>query len=207
MDEQLTSNLQSFGLESFRTKSPISILFALLFSLWVAIEMLNMLNGKWWRAGDLRDGRDQGSYWLLMALTFLSFTLGLATRGLGWGVAAGWIQYVGLVFMAAGIAFRQWAIRVLGRHFSVVVAIETDHRLVTRPPYHRLRHPAYTGALVGLLGFHLALGSWAAGLLTAVTILPAFLYRIRLEEQALLATFGDEYQAYIRRSWRLFPGF
>jgi protein-S-isoprenylcysteine O-methyltransferase Ste14 len=32
------------------------------------------------------------------------------------------------------------------------------------------------------------------------------LYRIRMEEKALLKTFGDEYRAYIHRTWRLLPG-
>jgi protein-S-isoprenylcysteine O-methyltransferase Ste14 len=88
----------------------------------------------------------------------------------------------------------------------VVVAIETDHQLVTRGPYRWLRHPAYTGGFLAMIGFHLAMGGWVSTLLTAITLLPSFIYRIKVEEEVLLSVFGAEYQAYRHRTWRLFPG-
>jgi protein-S-isoprenylcysteine O-methyltransferase Ste14 len=127
-------------------------------------------------------------------------------RWLGWGVTTAAIQYIGLGLMLAGIALREWAVVILGRQYSVVVAIEADHRLVMCGPYRWLRHPAYTGGLIATIGFALALGSWLSVIPIAIILLLAFSYRIRLEEQLLLATFGDAYRDYIARTWRLFPG-
>jgi protein-S-isoprenylcysteine O-methyltransferase Ste14 len=69
-----------------------------------------------------------------------------------------------------------------------------------------LRHPAYTGGSIATIGFALALGSWVSVALITLTLLLAFAYRIRLEEQLLLSAFGDVYRDYMARTWRLFPG-
>lgn len=108
--------------------------------------------------------------------------------------------------MLGAVVFGEWAIIVLGRHFLVVVAVETNHQLVTRGPYRWLRHPAYGGGYLAMMGFHLTLGNWVTALLTAVTLFPVFVFRIQIEEQVLSSIFGNEYQACMGRSWRLFPG-
>jgi protein-S-isoprenylcysteine O-methyltransferase Ste14 len=58
--------------------------------------------------------------------------------------------------MLAGIALRQWSIRVLGRFFSTTVQVTSDQRIVTNGPYSVVRHPAYSGALLTLLGLGLS---------------------------------------------------
>jgi len=183
-----------------------TLIFALSFFMWGSIEVINHIIGKGGRLGRAEQAQDKGSYWLLTLPAFFCYGLAFGGRLLNWGVLTGTIQYVGLALMISGVAFREWAIIILGRHFSVVVVIETDHRLVIKGPYRWLRHPAYTGGLLAMMGYHLAVGSWLTLLLTIIILLPAFLYRIKVEEQALLAEFGTEYQAYMHRTWRLFPG-
>ena len=51
----------------------------------------------------------------------------------------------------------------------------------------------------------LAFGSWGALALFTATHVPLLLRRIRLEERALLAHFGDAYRAYMERTARLLP--
>jgi protein-S-isoprenylcysteine O-methyltransferase Ste14 len=183
-----------------------SLVFAFSFFVWVGIEFINHLIGKWSRLGRVEQTQDRGSYWLISIIAYVSFGFAFAGRLFDWGVLGGTIQYVGLAMMLGSVTFREWAIIVLGRHFSVVVAIETDHQLVTRGPYRWLRHPAYTGGFLAMIGFHLAMGGWVSTLLTAITLLPSFIYRIKVEEEVLLSVFGAEYQAYRHRTWRLFPG-
>ncbi len=173
---------------------------------WALLEFIHHLIGKWDRLGDTHRTADRGSYWLLIGTVYVCFCLAYVGRALNWGVALGVSQYLGLALMAAGIALREWAVLALGRHFSVVVALEADHRLVTAGPYRWLRHPAYTGGLIATNGFALALGSWLSLIPIVAILLPAFAYRIRLEEQLLLAAFGDTYRTYMSRTWRLFPG-
>ena len=173
---------------------------------WALLEFVNHWVGKWGRLGETKQASDRGSYWLLIITVYVCFCLAYVGRALNWGVAIGAVQYGGLGLMVAGIALREWAVVVLRRYFSVVVALEADHRLVVAGPYRRLRHPAYTGGLMAMVGFALALGSWLSGMPIVVLLLLAFSYRIGLEEQLLLAAFGNTYRNYISRTWRLFPG-
>jgi protein-S-isoprenylcysteine O-methyltransferase Ste14 len=59
---------------------------------------------------------------------------------------------VGLVLMVLGSILRQYAIRVLGQYFTREVATRADQQMVQRGPYRRIRHPAYSGTLLTVLG-------------------------------------------------------
>jgi protein-S-isoprenylcysteine O-methyltransferase len=72
-------------------------------------------------------------------------------------------------------------------------------------PYRFVRHPSYTGALIAFVGFGLCLGNWLSLLLITLPISAAFLWRIRVEERALLEALGDNYRAYMERTKRLLP--
>jgi protein-S-isoprenylcysteine O-methyltransferase len=111
----------------------------------------------------------------------------------------------GILLIWAGIAFRLWAVRTLGRFFRVTVTVQDDHRLVDTGPYRRLRNPSYTGALVTMAGVGLAIGNWLS--LAAMVLIPmlGFAWRIRVEEAGLATRFGEDYQAYRSRRWALIP--
>ena len=83
--------------------------------------------------------------------------------------------------------------------------ILTDHRIVTNRPYRVIRHPSYTGVLLTVMGLGLAFRTWGGNLLILVVVGLALNYRIRVEEKALKAKFGDEYIAYAKRTKRLIP--
>ncbi len=115
------------------------------------------------------------------------------------------VRYGGFALMAGGIALRFAAIAQLGRLHTPNVAIRADHRIVDSGLYRRVRHPSYTGALLALLGFALALGNLWSVAVFAVALPAIYLYRIQEEEAALLQAFGPAYTAYCRRTWRLVP--
>ena len=112
---------------------------------------------------------------------------------------------VGIALIWAGIAFRLWAVRTLGRFFRVTVMVQDDHRLVDTGPYRTLRNPSYTGAMVTIAGVGLAIGNWVS--LAAMVLIPllGFGWRIRVEEASLAARFGADYEAYRSRRWALIP--
>lgn len=116
------------------------------------------------------------------------------------------IQWFGLALMMVGILVRGAAIVQLGRYHMPNVATYSDHELMDRGLYGTVRHPSYLGAIIALFGYTLALGSWAS---IPVVILPAlvgYLYRIRVEESALVKALGQRYLDYQRRTSRLVPG-
>jgi protein-S-isoprenylcysteine O-methyltransferase Ste14 len=140
--------------------------------------------------------------WLALALGFaLSFAVPQAT--MMWKRTS--IFFVGIALMLAGMAFRFYAMWVLGRFFTYDVAIQAGQTTVEAGPYRYIRHPSYTGALITLVGFGLALGNWAAVLAILVCMGTAYAYRISVEESALVAALGEPYKQYMRRTRRLVP--
>jgi protein-S-isoprenylcysteine O-methyltransferase len=116
------------------------------------------------------------------------------------------VQIFGLALLAAGIVVRSVAIAQLGRFHAPVVAIQADHRVVDTGLYRHVRHPSYLGACIAFFGFGLGLGSWMSAVFVLGTTLIAYVYRIHVEEWALLEALGNEYAAYRKRTWRLIPG-
>ena len=115
------------------------------------------------------------------------------------------IFVVGLILMGAGIAVRQWAVALLGQFFTTDVRVHPGQTVVERGPYRWVRHPSYTGMLISFVGIGLALGNWAA--LGALAVLPTIglVYRIRIEEHALLDGLGKPYRRFAASRSRLVP--
>lgn len=149
---------------------------------------------------------DHGSYVVIAITIFAAISLSIYLRMKNIGTLTGLFQWLGLLLMVAGCIFRQWALIHLGRFFSRTVQIESGHKVITTGPYRWIRHPAYTGMLGVYTGAIMALGTWLGTFLTFVIVTIGLLYRIRVEEQTLISTFGDEYRFYMKNSWLLFPG-
>ena len=113
---------------------------------------------------------------------------------------------IGAVIATGGLTLRVWAIRTLGRFFTSTVRVVDGQRVVRSGPYCLLRHPSYTGALLAALGAIIALGSVIGGALLLGLCVPAYLYRITVEERALIEELGRDYADYRRGSWGLVPG-
>ena len=153
---------------------------------------------------------DRGSLRVLWLVITVSVTAGhfAAFSGLGprlgpRGAVLGWL---GAGLFGAGVLLRVWAVRHLGRFFTVAVALAADHRVVDDGPYRRVRHPSYTGLLLEFAGLGVVLGSWLG---LAVILIPVFLalaWRMQVEETALRGKLGEAYVAYARRTRRLVPG-
>lgn len=191
--------MQWFPSEVFARTFGITVLAAVLMD-----EFIPRLRGG--RGFSLRQGLDRGSSIVIQLAALIGFGVALSLRYQNIGIVASWIQVVAIVLLILGTLLREWSVFLLGQFFSRTVQIERGHRLITEGPYRWIRHPAYTGMLIMDAAIILSLGTWAGALFMLVILLAASLYRIRVEEQALLDAFGDEYRAYVSRTWRLFPG-
>ncbi|MGE5071856.1 MAG: methyltransferase family protein, partial [Anaerolineae bacterium] len=149
--------------------------------------------------------RDRGSFLVIYIASLAGFVAGLFLRYSNIGVVPFWVQALALVLLLAGTVLREWAIILLGRFFSRTVQVEAGQSLVTSGPFRWIRHPAYTGMLIMDTAIVLGLGTWVGALAMFVILLLAALYRIRVEERALLDAFGDEYRSYMQRTALLFP--
>jgi protein-S-isoprenylcysteine O-methyltransferase Ste14 len=98
------------------------------------------------------------------------------------------------------------AIRKLGKQWALQARIVEGHELITDGPYRLIRHPIYTGMFGMLVATGLAMSTWstlAAGILLygAGTML-----RVKVEEELLKQTFGEDFNQYAARTPPLLPG-
>jgi protein-S-isoprenylcysteine O-methyltransferase len=114
--------------------------------------------------------------------------------------------YAGCLVLLLGITVRLAAAVTLRQQFTEKVSILEEHRLIDTGIYGVIRHPAYLGHLISLLGIGLILGNWVGMAVLVLLPLAAILYRIHVEERALLGHFGPAYQEYAGRTKRLLPG-
>jgi protein-S-isoprenylcysteine O-methyltransferase Ste14 len=119
---------------------------------------------------------------------------------------AGPHRVAGLIVMWLGLAIRFWAIAALGRAFRTTVEVDPGQAVVSTGPYRWVRHPSYSGLLLIVAGFGLAVGNWLALVICIVLPLPALLLRIQVEEAELTSVLGDRYRAYQAQTKRLIPG-
>ncbi len=153
--------------------------------------------------------RDRGSLRLLWVVISLAMTAGhlLALSGFGPYLEPYRVwRWVGIALFAAGLLLRRWAIRHLGRFFTVDVAVAGDQRVVDDGPYRYVRHPTYSGLLLEFAGIGLTLDSVTGLLVIFVPVFLALLRRVRIEEAALAEGLGAPYVAYMSRTKRFVPG-
>lgn len=182
-------------------------IFAALILVWACSELWL----GWKRRSDDRSRRrDAGTLLLLLITVYacIGIALWLSHRASGridHPALRPALLWTGLALMAAGLALRFWAIRVLARFFTVDVNIQEGHELVRRGPYRWLRHPSYTGSLMTFLGFGLALGNAWSLLVVMAPVTVAFIWRMRVEERVLAEAFPSQYPEYARQTKRLIP--
>lgn len=111
----------------------------------------------------------------------------------------------GIFLMIAGSILRRYCWRVLGHSFTGHVAVVPGQPVITSGPYRYLRHPAYSGAILSLLGFGIALGSLAGSAILLATSAIVYGYRIKVEERAMREELGAAYAAYAATRKRLIP--
>jgi protein-S-isoprenylcysteine O-methyltransferase Ste14 len=116
------------------------------------------------------------------------------------------LEYLGCFFIAFGVTIRLIAFATLKQQFTAHVSIVESHKIVETGIYKTIRHPAYLGYLVSLLGIGLVLGNWVGLIGLVVLPLAGILYRIHVEESVLLGYFGAAYREYAKRTKRLLPG-
>lgn len=182
-----------------------ALAFAICFYGWAAFEL--WVNLKGWRGGSAN--RDRFSRYLIIGGMLVGFMLAVA--------AANWLHiaditslrpqvfYAGLALMLGGLVFRWVAIRQLGQFFVPEVVIQPGQHVIDRGLYRYLRHPSYTGTLLTVVGYGLALTNWLSLFIMLTVFLKIYLVRMLVEESALVEAFGDEYRQYMRRTKRIIP--
>lgn len=154
------------------------------------------------------EGEKEGVHKLFFALIRLfglaMFCVAGFDRRYGWSAVPLPVVLAGCLGVAAGgfVIFRVFRENT---YCSSVVELREGQTVVATGPYRLVRHPMYSGALLGIAAMPLALGSYAA----AMFVLPlcaVFVMRIQAEEKFLSVELPG-YAAYMRATRRrLVPG-
>lgn len=149
---------------------------------------------------------------LRLSIMCLVFTMLLSDR-LRYGLL-GWrfvrsndaIRWTGVGLTAIGLLLCVWARHHLGEYWSDKVVLKVDHQLIRSGPYARLRHPIYSGVLLGVAGTALAIGEWR-GLVALVVMASNYFVKAKREERILTSRFGTDFAKYKVHAGFLLPRF
>jgi protein-S-isoprenylcysteine O-methyltransferase Ste14 len=116
----------------------------------------------------------------------------------------GWMDAIGMAILLLSLAFSIWARFILGSSWSGAVQKVENQQLIQSGPYRYVRNPIYTGVIFGSVGT-LLINASVGGLLGLVILIVAYIIKINKEQAFLIDEFGQNYLAYMKRSWALIP--
>ncbi|PIL35218.1 hypothetical protein GSI_03008 [Ganoderma sinense ZZ0214-1] len=131
----------------------------------------------------------------------------------------------GGLLLVAGTWIRKRCYETLGKFFTFQLALFKEHKLVTWGPYGVVRHPSYSGLLLGIAGIvtvGLGPGSylyesgmlanpWVAGPAAAwalwwASVAGGVVRRVSTEDEVLRNRFGQEWEEWAKRTpYKLVP--
>ena len=115
------------------------------------------------------------------------------------------ISYIGIIAYILGGMVVLWSRTQLGRYGDGTPELKEDHQLLTKGIYNHIRHPLYSGGMIGRCGLGLSFRGYLSTILFVLVYFVIFRRRMEIEEQSLISEFGEEYEEYMKRTKRLIP--
>ena len=183
------------------------MLFLLLVVAFFGMEIIQFFRQRGWRRNAIRIATPAFwagvVAWTVIATLMLHLGSRIAPRaGIGDG---GGVFGVGMLLLIVGVLLRWSSFWALGQYFTFTVNVSADQPIINIGPYRIVRHPGYAGGLLAMLGIGVIYANWVGLAGFVVPCLLIVVWRIRIEEAALLRTAGEPYRDYAAQRKRLVP--
>jgi protein-S-isoprenylcysteine O-methyltransferase Ste14 len=154
----------------------------------------------------LQDRGTQLMIWIVIVACFVASGFAGALHAADMPFSHSGLRTAALALLIVGLVVRTVAIFTLGRAFSANVAVRASQTIQRSGLYSIIRHPSYLGMEMIFVAAGLHSHNWASLAIVFIPPTLAVLYRIHIEEAALLGAFGSDYGDYMRTTKRLIPG-
>jgi protein-S-isoprenylcysteine O-methyltransferase Ste14 len=115
------------------------------------------------------------------------------------------VAWVGVLLGVVGLGLRVMAVLTLRERYTRTLLVHSKHTIERNGPYRLVRHPGYLGSLLCLNGIGLASGNMATLIASLLATSAAYSYRIKVEDEMLIATLGPSYVEYREQVRALLP--
>jgi protein-S-isoprenylcysteine O-methyltransferase Ste14 len=183
------------------------ILLITISTIWIAFEIWLVVRDRIHGKG--KTGIDQGTRYYNFIAIAVGITGAAVLNGNSKfffpGGRSDTVFWIGLCIMLLGLGLRIWAVVTLGASFRTTVETHTYQHVVKSGPYRLVRHPSYSGLIMMCCGYGIAVQNWLSLAFAVVLPLVVLLYRIRIEEAALISSMGSDYEEYQSKTKKLVP--
>jgi len=189
--------------QNFIFKNVFQIVFIIVLITELAILVFTTWNNK--KSSEKKTLSDRGSmlfiiigFWfaILMNPIFIHITNFMLPMYFFW---------FGITLTTVGIFIRIYSVWTLRMYFTLNVQVATEQKIIKEGPYKYIRHPAYTGSILTLLGISISFRSLFGTISSIIIIVLVYGFRIKVEEKVLEKSFGSSYKDYEKQTWRLIP--
>jgi protein-S-isoprenylcysteine O-methyltransferase Ste14 len=115
------------------------------------------------------------------------------------------VAWIGVALGVLGLGLRLVAVLTLRDRYTRTLLVQKQHTIERRGPYRWVRHPGYLGSLLCLNGIALASGNLLTLVTSLLATVAAYSYRIRVEDEMLIDSFGPPYAEYRLQVSALLP--
>ncbi|MBN1647164.1 MAG: isoprenylcysteine carboxylmethyltransferase family protein [Spirochaetales bacterium] len=176
-----------------------------------SVLLVIMTNPRQNRADNSRRHNFRNRTRLMMVITqFLSMLAVILSipanrAGIGYLHLSLFVPVAGTCLMTAGLLIRVLSMHTLGRYYSPLLFVNNEQPLIEHGLYRLVRHPIYLGDVLFFFAVGPAVSNYLVFAVVFLPALPAYMVRIQQEEKMMIASMGDKYSAYMKRTKKLLP--